>query len=463
MKCYNTLVNEGGRPSHPVSLGRDILENPGEYREILSFWNRRSNNWEVFGPQLGEWQDFRKYQQRNREEGRFLTYINAVKRSFARHGFTRPFELDENLERQDKLMTWIEFLDYEYWKQDKDMKFVKRLQPEYDAAWKALVDSQVLRPFETEEFICNIKSTFQRASEEEWAEKAVESAKSAMVLAQIAITDPRRAHLSQQRLVAAQSQLNAAIKLLESIKQRNDLIDEFFKKTQLPQITSDGGLKRSYQSFKDNAERRSILLRWILQQIPLIELELNKTKVAVNESDVGDGTNRRKRNPTDDLTAGREGQLKRNCHDSADKERAIKRARHTDQTSNAAEPELLSIQLDRSKPDNSAAEVPPTPRKRQAKVYKKERESRRLAGNSPEFGMLPKRGEPAPPHKPLSRYPSNTHKPNPSSPCSHASSKKKSMAVKGATPRGISKSKREETTCSKRSKKRSGGLAYLQV
>ena len=37
IKYYNTLVNKGGRPSHPVSLSRDILENPGEYREILSY------------------------------------------------------------------------------------------------------------------------------------------------------------------------------------------------------------------------------------------------------------------------------------------------------------------------------------------------------------------------------------------------------------------------------------------
>jgi hypothetical protein len=33
------------------------------------------------------------------------------------------------------------------------MKFVESYQPEYDTAWKELIDSQVLRPFETEEFI----------------------------------------------------------------------------------------------------------------------------------------------------------------------------------------------------------------------------------------------------------------------------------------------------------------------
>ena len=155
------------------------------------------------------------------------------------------------------------------------------------------MDSQVLRPFETEEFICNIKSAFQRASDREQAEKAVESAKSAVMSAQNAVPDPRRAHLSQQatqqRFSAAQSQLGAAIKSLKLIKQRNDLISEFHQKT------------RSSQIAKHNAERRSILLQWILQQVPLIELELNQLKMAENDSDREDGRKRLKGNPADNV------------------------------------------------------------------------------------------------------------------------------------------------------------------
>jgi hypothetical protein len=56
------------------------------------------------------------------------------------------------------------------------------------------------------------------------------------------------------------------------------------------------------------------------------------------------------------------------------------------------------------------------------------------------FGMLPKRGESAPPYVPLSWYPSNTRKPNPLSPRSRPSSKKNSIAVNSAKPQGISKS-----------------------
>ena len=86
---------------------------------------------------------------------------------------------------------------------------------------------------------------------------------------------------------------------------------------------------------------------------------------------------------------------------------------------------------------------------KQRKTYKQERGSRRPAGRLPEFGMLPKRGKPAPPYEP----PLNTRQPNSFVPRSGASSKSKSIAVKGAKPRGISNSGSGETNRPKRSKK----------
>ena len=378
---YNTLLREGGRPSHPVSLGRDVLEDPGEYREILSYWQLDNHDaegrvWKVFGSQMGNWQHFRRWQRKNREGGRFPKYVEGVKGGLVEHGFTRSFQLEEDPERQDKLTTWIEYLDFEYWWYDKDMRFVKRLKPRYDEAWKKLVDSGVLRPSETEEFICNIDSAFQRASEEDQAEKAVESAKSAVMSAEKAITDLGRSSLSQreprQRLAAAHSRLDAALMSLESIRRRNDLISEFHKKTK-PHVVK-GKLKESYRSAKHGAECRSILLRWMLQQLPLIELELNQAKVAENGSNIqGGGKRRPKRNRPDESSEERvikrqrqdieatpvsdrrtrastgkerENQLKRSCHDPLNEGRASKRPKRNCQntrlspheTPNAADP-----------------------------------------------------------------------------------------------------------------------------
>ena len=44
----------------------------------------------------------------------FSAHAEGMKQRLAEHGFTREFQLDEDLSRQDKLTTWIEYLYYEY-------------------------------------------------------------------------------------------------------------------------------------------------------------------------------------------------------------------------------------------------------------------------------------------------------------------------------------------------------------
>ena len=111
----------------------------------------------------------------------------------------------------------------------------------------------------------------------------------------------------------------------------------------------------SYVSAKDDAAWRSILLRWILQQIPIIECELNHVKVAENDS-AGRyvGVKRTsKRDRDDESSEGRqakrqrqdgeilncrartptakepESQLERSPRDFAIQGRAIKRPKYT--------------------------------------------------------------------------------------------------------------------------------------
>jgi hypothetical protein len=248
------------------------------------------------------------------------------------------------------------------------------------------VDSQVLRPHETEEFICNTNSVYQHAGEEERAERAVESAKSAVISAEKAITDPGRSKLPQrdpqEGLAAAQSKLDSAIKSLELIKRRNDLVYEFFKKTGQTKVVNDK-IIMSYRGIKKKAERRTILLRWILQQIPLIELELSPAKVAENTASEENGKRKSKRNRADisngerdskrqrrdgesnsishrrtraSTAKEREGLLKRSCHEPLYEGRASKQPKRNSQkprlspheTSNASDPtpmgEPVSVQ-----------------------------------------------------------------------------------------------------------------------
>ncbi|KAF2189914.1 hypothetical protein K469DRAFT_683268 [Zopfia rhizophila CBS 207.26] len=424
-EAYHALVNDGGRPSHPLSLLEDIVKSPGEYREILSFWQDRGkpDDWKVFMDQLSRWEDFRRLQKfargqsdydhwrddweqghrhlrllgytnvtfagrsiddendwqyiwrrkkenygdeqivivsgqyrtwesfvgrqqpATREEGRFPMYVKAVKGRLTKHGFTRTFQLDEDPARQDKLTTWIEYLGYEYWWYDQ-YALSKRQQQRLDDAWKKLVDANVLRPFETEEFICSIESGFMEQSEEDRAKEAVESAESAVMLTREAISDPRCVKRSpkesRQRLLEAQSKLDAAEKDYDSVKRRHNLIYEFTERTKNIRIA------------KRNAERHSILLRWMLQQVPLIELELKQSNTTGNDSIRG----RRRRlklnrtdepskgqGPTDQNSDGREnptisdrrtriastsqgGARRKRNHDAVDEERLSKRPRH---------------------------------------------------------------------------------------------------------------------------------------
>ncbi|KAF2189933.1 hypothetical protein K469DRAFT_683279 [Zopfia rhizophila CBS 207.26] len=383
-EAYHALDKDGGRPSHPLNLLEDIVKNPGEYREILSFWQSCGNHdddWEVFTRQLSRWKSFRRFQRFVREpniederiiyisgqyriwdhfvgrqqpitgeEGRFPIYVRAVKDRLTKHGFTRTFQLDEDPARQDKLTTWIEYLGYEYWWYDQ-YALSKRQQQRLDDAWKKLVDAKVLRPFETQEFICSIESGFLEQNEEDRAKEAVESAKSAVMLAQKTISDPRRNYRSpkesQQRLLEAQSKLDAEVKKYNSIKRRNSLIDEFTERTKNIRIA------------KEDAECHSILLRWMLQQLPLIELELKQSDTAGNDSD-GRGRRRRLKldragelgegqSPTDQssddgenpTTSDRRTRIastfqgderrKRRSHDTVDEERPSKRSRHNGQ------------------------------------------------------------------------------------------------------------------------------------
>ncbi|PGG98115.1 hypothetical protein GX51_06964 [Blastomyces parvus] len=64
--AYHALIKAGGRPSHPLSLLVDILKDPGEYADILSYWQLSHgyyNDWPVFGEQLSRWKGFLRLQE----------------------------------------------------------------------------------------------------------------------------------------------------------------------------------------------------------------------------------------------------------------------------------------------------------------------------------------------------------------------------------------------------------------
>ncbi|KAM0261882.1 hypothetical protein ACHAQJ_002085 [Trichoderma viride] len=272
--AYHALVNEGGRPSHPLNLMRSIVAAPGQYRDILAFWQDQSDEWQVFNKQLSRWQIFKAHQRASREPERFPSYVEELNERLERHNFKLPpsFEkapsgFSRHLDRQDKLATWIEYLNYEFTRHDEYDKWLETCQPGYDAALAQLLDARVLRPFEKIRTpttdICRPSSIeiTRRKEERRKAEEACENAKK-QIQWRNALGQPQSRHQTEQE----DDQLLEARERLRSINKRAYVIADFARKT------------HAYRFALDRSERHELLLRWALDQIPLIEEEISKNE-----------------------------------------------------------------------------------------------------------------------------------------------------------------------------------------
>ena len=324
-ESYHKLVADGGRPWYPLYLLEDVSKNSEAYRDILGFWDSRG--WLVYSKQWERWQKFRRWQRDNRgplevqadfdreragflqfcieggsdlsefdteerresplqsvsnrrryeyrytvekgvsrkkDHARFEAYVLAVATRLQQHGFTRPFQLDRRPSSQDTLTAWIEYLNYEYWVHDGFVNEAERLQSRYNEALTALQNGNVLRPEETLDFISTLEYGFTFGNEKHNAQKAAKAAKAAVLTAREMLESTNNARLRQERgdaLAQTQTRLDRAIKAAKAAEKRYRLIHAFLM------------AQNPYKQAKENAERHKILLRWILNQIPLIETE----------------------------------------------------------------------------------------------------------------------------------------------------------------------------------------------
>ena len=361
-RTYNALIKIGGRPCYPIDLLEDVFEDPKKYHDMLACWRTSDTEWRVFRKQLARWQGFRNWQRyvrgiliddgfseyadimkplvandpwfartilsnrqldeqlknmwewsRNgwklygaREVGGFPAHVEAVKRRLAQHGFTRSFQLDEDPKRQDRLTTWIEYLNYECWWYERYSREVWRQQPYYDETWRNLADLNVLRPFETANYILSDVWPLRQENEKLCAFNAVKSAEAAAKAVYVSTqTYPSRSNFTKlermRMLQEAHSGLLAARESLQSIQRRGHLISNFRQTIQ------------HYNMAKKEAERHTILLRWIIEQMPCVEAELKQSKVALDRYDPVHDTKRRLRYGKDDAEApkGRSPKMQR--------------------------------------------------------------------------------------------------------------------------------------------------------
>ncbi|KAG4278814.1 hypothetical protein FPRO04_06135 [Fusarium proliferatum] len=217
-----------------------------------------------------EWEDeqWKREQQRrlHREFGcrGFQGYAEAMKHRLARHDFTRPFELDENPEKQDNLTTWIEYLNYECWWLDKYTSNTERLELKHDELWQELVNKKILKSHETKDFLRNTLSPVERTGERDNAEKEVKRAESeATRVYTLTQKDPKRLSIPKATrltmLKQSTEKLLAAKRRLELTRVRNDGLKQFVRAT------------FDYDEAKRVAARHHILVQWVLDQVALVE------------------------------------------------------------------------------------------------------------------------------------------------------------------------------------------------
>ncbi|KAL2689337.1 hypothetical protein Neosp_003390 [[Neocosmospora] mangrovei] len=331
---YNDLINDGGRPLYPIDQIDDVLKNPEEHREMLRPWQKipcANDPFDIFQRQLDRWRDFRKWQKDNRQledendsyeayveyitywtkkssledacaeffanmeanplflkpyweqkqilrrwERRYRRergchdsgeYFEAIKRRLASHDFTRPFELNEDPEQQDQLATWIEYLGFEYWWLDKHSEDIERLAPEHDKAWKELVDSRLVGPGDTPESIRLDSTALRHEHESRGANAEVQMAREEYENAcQSTQQSSQRFLIDSERrgemMVKALRDLEAAERRKTEAKTRHDRVRDFVRGTY------------DYFDAKRKLVCHSLLVQWVLEQIPLVEAEM---------------------------------------------------------------------------------------------------------------------------------------------------------------------------------------------
>jgi hypothetical protein len=199
---------------------------------------------------------------RKKDEDRFGAYVLAMQARLRRHNFTRSFELDRDPSKQDKLTTWIEYLNHEYWFRDSFSEEADLLQPQYEAALKDLLDANVLLPGETPESVVAFEHDFERESEIRSAEKAVKAAESVVSAAQQSLNETAqsmRRQAQETALERAQERLDKARDTAKAAEKRCELIGKFV------------GICSRFRKAQENAQKHRLLLEWILNEMHSVE------------------------------------------------------------------------------------------------------------------------------------------------------------------------------------------------
>ncbi|KAL8900704.1 MAG: hypothetical protein Q9207_005571 [Kuettlingeria erythrocarpa] len=195
-EAYEELLGDNGRPCYPIELGLEVFNNPGQYKEILGYWQdyesavgEITERW-VFFFQLKRWKLFRQFQQRNRRyfvfHNRFPEFQQQVLERRRRHGLDGDVQLLEAHDKQSKLDDWMEYQDYELRTYERLEKGFKEAQERLASCRKALAEAGIsaFEGIQELEFAGEYSLTIEYDREKNRAENKVQLAERKLMLAE---------------------------------------------------------------------------------------------------------------------------------------------------------------------------------------------------------------------------------------------------------------------------------------
>ncbi|TKA63639.1 hypothetical protein B0A55_11092 [Friedmanniomyces simplex] len=202
-RCYQALLDDGSRPLFPISLILQVSTDVDANHDLLRPWTQHPctsnpSDWQVFSMQLLRWEEFRKWQLRNRRQTvEFSEYLKGQQRMFDRmgmvagdddeaeavlsryvegakelltdYGFVQPFQLDANPKQQDRWTTYVEYLAFECYWLGRLTRSAKRLRMRRATEWERLVKAGVVRPIDSDD---DLTSTEVEDMRDDRAERA---------------------------------------------------------------------------------------------------------------------------------------------------------------------------------------------------------------------------------------------------------------------------------------------------
>ncbi|KAF2460168.1 hypothetical protein BDY21DRAFT_186456 [Lineolata rhizophorae] len=315
IKKYHELVEDGGRPWFSLDRLHTIAHDFEKNSALLRPWawdpdKPGPDDWKVFARQVHSWRNFRKWQRDNRrgfdedeelaifyqemkndgfndqdqltllwdfsyrkerqsemnerreaaaDQG-FLGYVEAARQRLAKHGFTQPFQFQEDAELQDTWTTWMEYIEFNCFLLDKDIPRVKSSQPGYDEKCKALEEAGVLRENET------VKSILTDDAESALFHEFIKAFEMEHDV-RFGIRRP-----ASEDIGPLPSSLQEAEALLETAKKRRDVIHEFRASS------------RPYRLEEAKMRHHQVLVRSLMELAPQIWDEQEKQRRTAAES-----------------------------------------------------------------------------------------------------------------------------------------------------------------------------------